>query len=169
MAAGSRIDEWEKKDPEQWNAKDKIRYLLDHWSDIWEPSIPSSLSDETARGNSSSSRPPGLLPPMSRHPSVRELARALNILATAEPVLARHLKAYRCNAQWRTVDCWFPVKTSSGKLDLVPGRKRERIVPKWHYPPHVAAAEDLLVKFFHGEVFVPQDLWKSLTEPISSV
>lgn len=178
MTQGSKLDKWEELDPEKdWGNREKICFLLDHWSDIWEPDIPSSLSDETVRGNSSSSRPPGHMPmdketktTLASHPSVRRLEGALVQLASCRPELARHLKAYRINAQWRTVDHWYPVITSSGKLDSKGylGRKRQRVVPRWYYPPFVAEAEDLLVKFFHGEVFVPQELWKGLTEPIVS-
>ena len=116
-------------------------------------------------GGKQASRAPAPLPEMAHDRSVKKLERALTVLADREPVLARHLKAYRCNAEWRTVDKWMVRRLPSGKRDLVEERVREKITPAWVSPLKVWRAEKLLVRLVHGDVFIPQDLWRALTKP----
>ena len=94
-----------------------------------------------------------------------ELENCLRTLHDAEPDLFRHLKAYRCNVEWRNVDAYVRVRLPSGKWDTVESRSRSRIVPRWVSFTKVCRAEDRLVQLFRGEIFVPDELWKSLMAP----
>lgn len=96
---------------------------------------------------------------------MRKIERALTTLADTEPVLARHLKAYRCNAEWRTTDKWVVRRLPSGKRDIVEQRVREKIVPSWVELQKVRLAELLLVKLLRGSVEIPHDLWLALDKP----
>lgn len=149
--------------PEQWTSLDRLRYVLDHWQEIFDAPVSSSAPKGT-RGTSSSHSPPPL-PRMARDRGVRRIECALTILADSEPVLARHLKAYRCNAEWRTTDKWMVRRLPSGKRDIVEQRVREKIVPDWVELRKVTAAEMLLLKLLRGDVSIPTDLWRALTKP----
>ena len=94
----------------------RIRYLLDHWEAIFDGS-PSPEPFSAIRGSSASSCIPGRLPKMASHVSVKELERCLRLLASANPGDYRHLKVFRCAAEWRNVDTWRRVKLPSGKHD----------------------------------------------------
>lgn len=152
--------------PEEWDKFCRVRYLLDHWQDIFSPSLTSTWSTFTGGGKQKQeSRTPSPLPEMAGHSSVRKIERALTMLADREPVLARHLKAYRCNAEWRCTDSWVVRRLPSGKRDIVEERIREKIVPNWVSLRKVERAELLLMKFVSGDVYIPQDLWRALTKP----
>lgn len=150
------------KNPENWDALDRLRHLLDHWQDVFDAPISNS-QPKGARSSSSSHSPPPL-PKMAGEDCVRKIERALTTLADSEPVLARHLKAYRCNAEWRTRDTgkWVLAVDDSGPT-LVPQRERVRIVPKWVSVAKVVQAERLLLKLVHHDVSLPAPLWKALT------
>lgn len=139
----------------------RIRFLLDHWDAIFDGS-PSS-EPFVSISSSFSSSPPGKMPPEASEVSVKELARCLNLLASACPGDYRHLKAYRCAAEWRNVDTWRRVKLPSGRYDFVQRRVRERIVPRWLNPARVLAGEKFLCRVFRGEIFLPDDLYKAFT------
>jgi len=140
-------------------ALERIRWLLDHWDAIFDGS-PSSEPFGVV-GPSAGSKRPGKLPRMAHHSSVKELERCLVLLASANPGDYRHLKTYRCGAEWRCVDTWERIKLPSGRYDWVPIRKRERIVPRWIRPERVLAGERFLCRVFRGEVFIPDDLWEA--------
>lgn len=146
--------------PEKWSPLERIRYLLDHWSDIFEPDIASSFSS----GGGSGLDP--RLPAMAHHSSVVELSYCLSALAIDHPIDFSHLKAYRCAAQWRQVKAKIPVKLPSGRMTEIDGWRKERIVPSWISLDRVAFAENWLLAEFRGEVFIPKDLWDGLTKPI---
>lgn len=150
--------------PEAWTKLDRIRYLLDHWQDIFDPSLSSGSSFNGRRGHSGS-RSPGCFPAMADNRSVKKVENALTALADREPVLARHLKAYRCNCEWRTTEKWFARKLPSGKQEFAEQRVREKIVPRWVDPKKVTLAETVLLNFVRGDVSIPQDLWLALTKP----
>jgi hypothetical protein len=133
---------------------ERVRYLLDHWDDIFDGAA--AASDSSASGERLGI---SLLPRMANHPSVKELSRCLALLASASPGDYRHLKSYRCGAEWRNVDTWRRMKLPSGKYDWEPDRIRERIVPRWIRPQRVAAGEAFIVRVFQGEVFIPDELW----------
>lgn len=154
----------EIKSPEQWDNLDRLRFVLDRWQDIFDVTVSSSRPKDGSRA-SSSSREPGSLPEMADDHSIRKIECALTILADREPVLARHLKAYRCNAEWRTADRWTVRRLPSGKRDIVEQRVREKIVPSWVSLAKVSSAEHLLLKLLHGDVSIPRDLWRALTKP----
>ena len=141
---------------------DRLRFLLDHWDAIWDGS-PSPEPFGAIRGSSAGSRPPGRLPEEASHPTIKELCRCLSLLASASPGDYRHLKAYRCAAEWRNVDTWRRVKLPSGKYDWVEHRVSERIVPNWIKPERVEAGERFLVRVFRGEIFLPDDLYRAFT------
>ena len=152
--------------PEDWTKLDKIRYLLDHWQEIFDPSVTSTWATFTGTSHQSpASRSPTPLPRMASDLSVRRIERALIVLADREPVLTRHLKAYRCNAEWRTTDRWTVRRLPSGKRDIVEQRVREKIVPRWVRESKVAAAELLLLQCLPGSIDIPQELWHALTKP----
>jgi hypothetical protein len=142
-------------------ALERVRFLLDHWDAIFDGS-PSS-EEFVSVSSSFSSSPPGRLPDEASHFTIKELERCLRLLLSACPGDYRHLKAYRCGAEWRNVDTWRRVKLPSGKYDWVPDRVRERVVLKWVRPERVEAAERFIVRAFSGEIFLPDDLYKAFT------
>ena len=152
---------YEDVHPSQWTARQRIQFLLDRWGDIFEPDIASSLS---AAGGGSGLDP--ALPKMAQHGSVRELIRCLDNLALDDPAAHKHLKAFRCSAEWRQVRAVIRVRLQSGRWDGIPGWKRERIVPRWIDPRLVVRAEEAIARMFRGEVFIPKDLWDGLTKPV---
>jgi hypothetical protein len=152
--------------PERWSRLEKIRFLLDHWDDIF---------DASASGFGASSDPLGitLLPRMANHPSVKELDRCLRLLRTAAPGDYRHLMTYRC-CEWRNVTEVVPRKlVNSKKREMVPQRVRRRVLPSWmpfdprpdYVPPRVKRGEQFLADKFRGEVFIPAELWDALHTP----
>jgi hypothetical protein len=146
---------------EQKPALERIRFLLDQWDAIFDGS-PSS-EQLVSISSSFSSRPPGRLPDEAKHQTIKELERCLRLLASASPGDYRHLKAYRCGAEWRCVDTWRRVKLPSGKYDWVPDRIREKIAPRWLKPERVLAGELFILRVFRGEIFLPDDLYKAFT------
>lgn len=150
--------------PEEWSKLCRIRYLLDHWQDIFDPGVTSTWATFTGTSHQApASKRPSPLPRMAGDVTVRKIERALTILADCEPVLARHLKAYRCNVEWRCKDVWQVVTLPSGKKDIVERRVREKIVPSWVSLSCVAEGENILLKLVRGDVSIPQDLWRALT------
>lgn len=139
---------------------DRLRHLLDYWQEIFDPVIGSSQPNGSSRP-AAGSKPPHSLPKMSQHRSVRELERALTTLADREPVLARHLKAYRCNAEWRTADKWVVRKLPSGRRDIVEQRVQEKLVPEWVELRKVTLAEMCLLRLLPGPIEIPQELWEA--------
>jgi hypothetical protein len=148
----------ESDDPTKWTKQQKIEYLLDHWSDIFDPNVTSPLG---VAGDGSGVP---LMPKMSRHPSVVELSRCLGVLAGVSPGLFKHLKAYRCNAEWRQVRTTIKFRGPQGHMLESPGWKRERLVPSWVLRPYVERADSLITREFEGEPFIPKELWRGLTE-----
>lgn len=150
------------KSPEEWSSLDRLRYVLDHWQEIFDAPISNSQPKGSRSTSSSHSPPP--LPQMASDSGVRRIECALTALADREPVLARHLKAYRCNAEWRTRDTgkWVLAVDGSGPT-LVPQRERVKIIPRWVLPSKVVQAEQLLLKLLRHDVEVPRPLWKAAT------
>lgn len=142
---------------------ERLRYLLDCWSDIWN----CSFEREPFGFHSAAfeSREPGRLTQMAKHETVKELDRCLRLLSSASPGDYRHLQAFRFGAEWRGVDRWARVKLPSGRYDYVKIRDRERVVPKWlkwsgspfDVPARVVRAELFLCRVFKGEVFMPDE------------
>lgn len=150
----------------EWNALCRLRYLLDHWQDIFDPGVTSTWATFTGTSHQApASKRPSPLPRMASDLSVKRIERALTVLADTEPVLARHLKAYRCNAEWRTTDRWVVRRLPSGKRDIVEQRIREKIVPSWVEPQKVRLAELKLVRLLRGGVEIPRELWYALDKP----
>ena len=156
-------------DPKDWTPLCRLRYLLDHWQDIFDPGITSTWATFMGTSHQApASKRPSPLPRMASDLCVRRVERALTVLADREPVLARHLKAYRCNSEWRCRDEWRLVTLPSGRQDLVNDlRVREKIIPRWVSPVKVAVAEKRLLILLGGDVSIPQDLWNALTRPLS--
>lgn len=153
------MEETLTQDPTKWTKLERIRFLLDHWTEIFDPDAASGMSVTGGEGGIP------LLPLMAHHPSVVELAGCLGSLAADQPVWYMHLKAYRCSVEWRTVDRKVRHRLQSGHVEMVARRVRERIVPRWIRSSCVADAEMYLAGAFNGEVFIPKDLWKGLLEP----
>lgn len=145
-------------DPTKWTPLDRIRFLLDHWSDIFDPNAAAGMA-ATGSGDGIP-----LMPQMSRHPTVVELQRCLSSLALDDPPAHRHLKAFRCNAEWRQVRAKIKFRGPNGREIEGDGWRRERIEPAWISARLVFRAEEYLEQAFRGEVFIPRDLWKGLTE-----
>jgi hypothetical protein len=136
----------------------RIRFLLDHWEDIFDPSVTSP------GGSPGDGSGVAMLPLMSRHRSVLELARCLVVLAEEAPVQHSHLRAYH-GAEWRVrvvrVRKRRPHKRSQGgrpKVEVVETRSRERIVPAWVRMEKVRSGEERLAELFRGSVEIPEDL-----------
>jgi len=161
-----------ENDPAKWSKLEKIRFLLDHWHDIFDAGLTRNMEGSRS---TPSSRAPGHMTPMARHSSVAELENCLRTLHDTEPELFKHLKAYRCNVEWRNVDAHVRVRLPSGKWDTIETRSRSRLVPRWVdvelnklgevVGGKVYRAELHLVMLFRGEVFIPDALWKGLTAP----
>lgn len=150
----------------EWNKLERLRYLLDHWNDIFDARVTSTWATFTGTSHQApASSRPSPLPRMADDLSVRRIERALIVLADREPVLARHLKAYRCNAEWRTTDKWVVRRLPSGKRDIVEMRVREKLVPDWVELRYVTLAEMILVNLLDGPIEIPQDLWHALDKP----
>jgi hypothetical protein len=49
--------------------------------------------------------------------------------------------------------------------ELVERRIREPLVPDWVDPRRVEEGERFLTREFHGEVFVPDELWDAYRRP----
>ena len=164
---GERISLTECGDrPEAWTPLCRLRYILDHWQDIFDPGITSTWATFTGTSHQApASKRPSPLPEMASDLCVRRIERALTVLADREPVLARHLKAYRCNAEWRCKDELRLVTRPSGKHELIEPRVRDRIVPRWVELAKVDAAERRLLWLLGPDVSIPQDLWVALTKP----
>lgn len=158
---------YEQKSHREWNKRERIQFLLDHWDDIFTPSLPSLTGSEPVSGSAHSSSPKPL-PEMARSASVIELARCLELLLAASPGDYRHLKAYRCAAEWRQVRALIRVKLVSGRDDTTLGWKMERIVPRWLSPQRISRAEGFIESVFRGDVFVPKEIWDELERPLAS-
>jgi hypothetical protein len=137
----------------------RVRFLLDNWDLIWGPFV-------SGGGSGGGSGLPPMLSRMASHPSVKELDRCMSVLGGADPVVLRHLKAYRCGVEWRCVWKTMRVKRPRGKgYEVVQRRVREPIVPAWVDRKKVSTAESRLVREFQGEVFVPDELWDAWRRP----
>jgi hypothetical protein len=152
---------YEDTAPDKWSKRQRIQYLLDHWSDIWEPPIVGALGGIGAGTDNVTSTSA-----MARHKSVIELAGCLGNLLAEHPIAYRHLKAFRCAAEWRQRRAMIRIKLPSGRWDEIPGWKRERVVPRWVLERYVEEGETRLVDLFQGEVFIPKELWDGLTKPV---
>ena len=145
--------------PAEWSKLDKLRYLLDQWDTIHDPSITAPFG---IPGDGSGV---ALMPLMSRHPSVLELGRTLGLLLWANPGDYRHLIAYR-QCEWRVV--WVNTKIRGPRGKLVAGDpkpERRRVLKPWLNMQRVERAESFLEQKFRGEVFIPDELWDALNTP----
>lgn len=145
--------------PSRWSKLERIQFLLDSWDEIFDPNV-TSPAEGTGDGTGIA-----LMPKMARHPSVTELVRCLGLLSAKHRILYRHLKAYRCQAEWRLKDKPTLIRGPHGKI--IPGepvRERERITPSWINLLRVDAAEQIVAAYFQGEVFIPKELWDGLTK-----
>lgn len=132
---------------------EKIIHLLDHWDDIHTP--PSS-----GQGGSSGTSTPHLSP-MSRHPSVQELARCLTQLKHENKLHHDHCKAFH-GAEWRIHTRRSTRKRKGGKSEQIILRDRVRNPPSWVKAGYVRAAEHRLAELFQGTVSIPQPLKDAL-------
>lgn len=145
--------------PADWTKLERIRYLLDLRSFIFDPNTTSPFG---APGDGSGV---ALLPLMSRHHSVVELERVLKLLFIASPGDYRHLAAYRWGCEYRTVTELQRRRRPNGKHEIVPVRVRARIQPRWLNMTRVRNGEAFLEAKFRGDVDIPQELWHSLNCP----
>ena len=128
----------------------RLVYLLDHWPDIFDP-------DHGRGGNGDG---PGIgpcMPRMSRHPSVVELARCLELLRVEAPSQFGHLVGYY-GAEWRIREDEVRRRRKGGKQETVRVRQRVRLVPRWVRLENVRRGEEFLASVFRGPVFVPDEL-----------
>jgi hypothetical protein len=137
----------------------RVRFLLDNWDAIWGPFV-------SGGGAGGGSGLPPMLSKMASHPSVLELDRCLSELGRTDPVVLKHLKAYRVGVEWRCVTKKVKRRRARGKgFEMVDYRVREPIVPSWVDRKKVSDAESRLVSEFSGEVFVPDELWVAWKRP----
>lgn len=142
--------------------RERIELLLEHWPDYWE----TAARDEGPSGDGGVY----LMPGMSRHPSVIELARALTALHAYAPGKSAHLFAFYA-APFRTVDYQRRVRGKNGRYAYVPDRKRERVTPPWVRLPNVQDGVALIAHeplndaqaqrrpwAYRGQPFLPQPL-----------
>ena len=152
---------YEDVHPSEWSKRQRIQFLLDRWDDIFGPDIASSLN-----GNRGGSGLDSALPEMAHDRSVVELQRCLSSLALDDPAGHKHLKFFRCNAEWRQVSAKIKFRGPNGRQLEGVGWKRERIVPAWIDPRLVVRAEQYLEREFKGALFIPKDLWDGLTKAV---
>lgn len=134
----------------------RIRYLLDRWEEIFDPS---ATSQQGSPGDGSGI---GLLPAMSHHPSVLELSRCLAVLRVAAPVRFSHLMAFH-RAEWRVHRWSESRRRRGGKSELVDRAERQRLTPSWVRLEKVRSAQLALATAFRGDVSIPDELWDALT------
>lgn len=156
------IDVPASPDPMKWTRLERLRFLLDSWSLIFDPNVTSPFGT----GGGGDGIP--MLPKMAHDPSVVELELELAQLAKDFPALYRHLKAYRCDAEWRQVRSNIKFRGPNGRMVDGVGWAKQRLVPSWVDLWRVQAAETLLDHRFRGEVFIPKELWDGLIRPIRS-
>jgi hypothetical protein len=150
------VSEWQPSERELVRRRDRrlenIRFLLDQWDAIWCPlNGPSGV-----RGDGGSL---ALLPTVAGHRSVRELERVLRLLFVAAPGDYRHLKAYRCDVEWRTTDRLRRRRRPRGHgFEIVQVRERERVLPRWLDMGRVYRAEDWLEAHFKGDPELPREM-----------
>lgn len=102
-----------------------LHELLDHWEDFYEVASSGSLvvvEHERPMGDDWT-----LLSSMSRHVSVVELARTLEVLRGLAPKPYGRLVAY-LRAEWRTVDRPTQRRDAKGRMVADIGRVRERVL-----------------------------------------
>jgi len=145
--------------PAQWSKLERIRYLLDSWDLIFDPSCTSPF------GTPGDGSGVALLPLMSRHHSIVELGRALGLLFVANPGDYRHLKTYRVGCEWRIQEVHQRRRRPNGKFEIVPVRQRARIMPPWIDQQRVERGELFLEAKFRGDVDIPRELWDALNAP----
>jgi len=145
--------------PAQWSKLDRIRYLLDQWDAIFDPSATSPFG---IPGDGSGV---ALLSLMSRHHSVVELERCLKLLFIVAPGDYRHLKTFRVGCEWRIQEVHQRRRRPNGKFEIVPVRQRARIMPAWIDKRRVERGELFLEAKFRGDVDIPRELWDALNTP----
>lgn len=145
--------------PSDWTKLERIRYLLDQWSVIFDPNTTSPFG---APGDGSGV---ALLPLMSRHHSVLELSRCLTLLFQVAPGDYRHLKTFRVGCEWRIQTVTQRRRRPNGKYEIVPVRHRARIMPSWLDMARVRNGEAFLEQRFRGDVDIPRELWDALNTP----
>lgn len=99
----------------------------------------------------------GFLPGMSRHPSVLELCRCLELLYRVSPSHYQHLKAFY-TAETRTVDVQIRSKTKKGKRHTVTVRQRQALIPVWVKRTKVQTAVRFISQNYRGPVYLPKEL-----------
>lgn len=145
--------------PADWSKLDRIRFLLDNWDVIFDPNVTSPFGGSDGGG-------PALMPLMSRHHSVLELNRCLNMLLSVAPGDYRHLKVFRCGVESRIVWETTKIRGPHGKMILSePKPRKVAIVPAWIDKQRVHAGEAFLEAKFRGDVDIPSELWHPLTCP----
>jgi hypothetical protein len=149
----------EQAPPTEWSDLEKIRYLLDQWANIFDPG---PLVAQNGPGGGRDSVP--LMPEVAHHPSVVELEHTLLRLALAEPVEHRHVRAFRCDVEWKIGHVWQKRTLPSGRPDWVLVRRRERLVPDWVSMGKVADGEAWIELHFRGPVYIPSPFWDALTK-----
>lgn len=131
--------------------RQKVEFLLDHWQDFHETLYASDIHADDVDDAVT------LMPRMSRHPSVRELLRAVGLTRQAMPNKCAHMMAVY-TAEWRNTTRMEKQRRKRGKTELVERRVRERVVPAWVRRQKAEDAFDHVVLSFRGEVFIPDEL-----------
>lgn len=151
--------------PAEWTNLERITFLLDRWDWIFDPEPETTQEIGFISSSTGMSQPPGRFPEMAFHPTVRELERCLALLALNDPPAYRHLKAFRCGAEWRQTKERVRVRLPSGKWDWSTPWVMNRIVPKWVVIRAVRRGEEFISRVFRGPISIPQELWDGLVKP----
>jgi hypothetical protein len=144
--------------------RDRIVFLLDHWEDFFEQASSGGLvivDDQTRRMSDDWT----LLSSMSRHPSVVELGRCLELCRRMAKGHYNHLRAFY-GSEWRTIDRPVKKRNAHGKLVDDTARVRERVVPAWVVMRMVERATDFVAGSFRGEPEIPV-AWDRKLRPLA--
>ncbi len=131
--------------------RERVEFLLEHWTDFYE------TMHSHDRIHDSDGAALTLMPPMSRHPSVVELKRCVDLAKVSMPVRHSHMMAFY-GAEWRTVTRQKKIRNPHGKLVMSDVRVRERIKQPWIRGQKVRDAVDFITAAFEGPVFIPAEL-----------
>lgn len=103
--------------------------LLEHWDDFFAIADTSARLTTTETGDG-----PGIpvISALSRHASVVELARVLDVCKSMAPGTYKHLRA-RFQAETRLVEKPTKRRDALGRMVDAVERVREPIVPRWVY------------------------------------
>ncbi len=97
------------------------------------------------------------LDPISKHPSVRKLYRAINELHHADRTAWAHLTAYY-TSEYRTADIQVKRRDKKGRSITITERQRLRIINGWILTEPRTRGETWIRLNYPGEPYLPDEL-----------